>query len=84
MDAITYSFARQNLASTFEKVDEDRTPILVTRKKGDPIVLISLSEYNAMEETAHLLSSPTNAERLAKSIKHLRSGKLNAHDLVEE
>ncbi len=84
MDAITYSFARQNLASTFDKVDEDRSPILDKKKKGEPIVLISLSEYNAMEETAHLLSSPTNAERLATSIKHLRANKLNAHDLVEE
>ena len=84
METITYSHARQNLAKTMDQVEENRSPLLITRQSGEPVVMISLSEFNALEETAHLLSSPANAERLAQSIKHLRSGKLKPHQLKQE
>lgn len=83
METVTYSHARQNLAKTMDMVEENRSPLLITRQNGAPVVMISLSEFNALEETAHLLSSPANAERLAQSIKHARAGKSKPQKLVE-
>ncbi|GBU08876.1 antitoxin of the YoeB-YefM toxin-antitoxin system [Gammaproteobacteria bacterium] len=83
MEAISYSYARQNLAKTMDKVEEDRSPVLITRQNGAPVVMMALSEFNALEETAHLLSSQANLERLTQSIKHARAGKLKQYKLVE-
>ena len=60
MKAITYSAARQNLAKTMENVCKDHAPIIVTRKTTDSVVIISLEDYEALEETAYLLRSPKN------------------------
>ncbi|WP_111742138.1 YoeB-YefM toxin-antitoxin system antitoxin YefM [Leminorella richardii] len=75
MEKISYSKARQNLAATMVKTIEDRAPILITRQNGDPCVLMSLEEYESLEETAYLMRSPANAIRLMTSIEELRSGK---------
>ncbi|MGA2690867.1 MAG: type II toxin-antitoxin system prevent-host-death family antitoxin [Opitutaceae bacterium] len=72
MKAITYTSARANLASTMDRVCEDRTPVTITRSgKGQAVVLLSLEEYEQLEETAHLLRSPANALRLMSAIEHL-------------
>ncbi len=63
-DTITYSRLRNNLARALDKVNEDRTPLLIVRQRGKPAVLLSAEEYSALEETAHLLRSPKNAMRL--------------------
>ncbi|GFN45915.1 antitoxin [Candidatus Regiella insecticola] len=73
MKTISYSKARQNLSATMVNVIEDKIPILITRQKGKPCVLISLEEYESLEETAYLLRSPANAKRLMHSIEELRS-----------
>lgn len=83
MDAITYSSARQHLADTMDKVTDDRSSILITRQKGEPVIMMSLAEYNSLQETAHLLRSPANAKRLIKSIESLRQGKTAAKTLIE-
>ena len=76
MKAITYTAARENLASTMDRVCEDRAPVTITRSgKGQAVVLLSLEEYEQLEETAHLLRSPTNAKRLMASIENLNRGK---------
>lgn len=83
MDAISYTFARANLASTMEKVCEDHSPIIITRKSETPVVMISLEDYQAMEETTYLLRSPSNARQLLESIAELESDKGVARDLIE-
>ena len=84
METINYTHARAHLSDTMDRVNEDRAPLLVTRQKGEPVVMISLSEFNALEETAYLLRSPNNAERLIKSINSLRAGKAKPRLLIEE
>lgn len=74
MDVVNYSTARQNLASLMDKVTHDRAPVIVTRQGAEDVVLMSLSEFEGWQETAHLLASPANAERLRRSIKQLNAG----------
>ncbi|RIJ10416.1 type II toxin-antitoxin system prevent-host-death family antitoxin [Pseudomonas sp. 91RF] len=84
MDTINYTTAHAHLAETMDRVNEDCAPLLVTRQKGEPVVMMSLAEYNALEETAYLLRSPANAERLIKSIGEMRAGKAQVRQLIEE
>ena len=74
MKAITYSAARQNLAKTMESVCKDHAPVIVTRKSTDSVVIMSLEDYEALEETAYLLRSPKNTRRLIESIAQLEEG----------
>lgn len=83
MDAITYSRARAHLAETMERVCDDHAPIVITRKNERSVVMISLEDYRAIEETAYLLRSPKNARRLLESSAELRSGGGTAQDLFE-
>lgn len=71
MDAVTYSHTRQHLAEIMNKVSEDRAPVLITRQAGKPVVMMSLDDYNALEETAYLLRSPKNAKRLMAAVNQL-------------
>lgn len=75
MTAITYTAARENLAATMDKVCEDGAPVIITRNRDQSVVMLSLTEYEALEETAHLLRSPANARRLLESIQSLEAGK---------
>jgi antitoxin YefM len=75
MQAITYTAARENLASTMDQVCRDSAPVIITRNREQAVVMISLDEYEALEETAHLLRAPANAKRLLASISALESGK---------
>ena len=70
MYTINDTTARAQLAETMDRVNEDCIPLLVTRQKGEPVMMMSLAQYNALEETAYLLRSPANAERLIKSHWH--------------
>lgn len=74
MKAITYTAARENLASTMDQVCEDRAPVVITRNRNQSVVMLSLDEFESLEETAHLLRAPANARRLLKSITALESG----------
>lgn len=75
MKTVNYSDARQNLTSVMNDTINDRVPILITRQNGIPCVLLSLDEYQSLEETAHLLRSPANARHLLDSIDELNNGK---------
>ncbi len=75
MDAITYTTARANLADTMDRVCEDHEPIIITRNSQQAVVMMSLDDFNALEETSYLLRSPKNARRLLESIASLESGK---------
>ncbi|HNR13825.1 MAG TPA: type II toxin-antitoxin system prevent-host-death family antitoxin [Thermodesulfobacteriota bacterium] len=83
MKAITYTTARQTLAKTIDKVCKDHAPVIVTRKSSNAVVIMSLDDYEALEETAYLLRSPKNAKRLLESIAQLEKGKGTEKELVE-
>lgn len=83
MDTITYTSARGNLAKTMKKVCEDHSPVVITRKSEKPVVMMSLEDYQALEETAYLLRSPENARRLLESIAQLESGNGFEKDLAD-
>ena len=83
MDAISYTAARANLSKTMEQVCNDHAPIIITRKSESPVVMLSLEDYQAMEETAYLLRSPANARDLLESIAALEAGKGIKRELIE-
>ncbi|MGK2958403.1 MAG: type II toxin-antitoxin system Phd/YefM family antitoxin [Acidimicrobiales bacterium] len=84
MDTISYTAFRSHLASVLDKVNEDHAPILVTRQNGKPAVVMSLQDFKSYEETAYLMASPKNAERLNLAIAEAQAGKIIRQDLVEE
>jgi antitoxin YefM len=83
MDAISYTAARANLATTMQKVCNDHAPVIITRKSEAPVVMISLEDFEAMQETTYLLRAPTNARRLLESIAELESGHGQERELLE-
>jgi antitoxin YefM len=76
MKSLTYTEARENLANTINRVCEDNAPVIITRRRDQSVVMLSLSEYESLEETAHLLRSPANAKRLFDSLDSIKRGKL--------
>ncbi len=83
MNAITYSAARENLAETIDRVCDDHDPVIITKKRSSSVVMISLEDYEAMEETAYLLRNPANARRLLQSMEEVEKGNL-IHKTIEE
>lgn len=83
MDAISYSTARANLAKTMDRVCEDHTALIITRKGESSVVMLSLDDYQALEETAYLLRNPTNARRLLQAVDELGSGGGKERSLAE-
>lgn len=83
MDVVSYSELRQKLKAHMDRVCDDHAPLLVTRQNGPPVVMLSLAEYEGLEETLHLLASPANAERLLHSIAEANAGRLVEHDLIK-
>lgn len=83
MDAVTYSSARANLASTMDRVCNDHEALIITRNGDQSVVMLSLEDYNALEETAYLLRNPTNARRLLSAIGQLNAGKGIERELTE-
>ena len=81
MDVVTYSEARANLKAVMDQVVNDRAQVVVTRKNGEAVVMLSLDDWNAIEETMHLLSSPRNSQRLRDSISELDAGGGEARSL---
>jgi antitoxin YefM len=75
MDAITYTTARAKLADTMDRVCDDHEAIIITRNGQQSVVMMSLDDFKAMEETTYLLRSPRNAKRLLESITALESGR---------
>lgn len=71
MHTVSYTSARNHLAETMNQVCNDHEPIIITRAKSDPVVMISLEDFAAMEETQYLLRSPANAARLTEAIDEI-------------
>ena len=83
MNAITYTEARENLAKTIQQVCRDHDPVIITRKREDSVVMISLEDYESLTETAYLLKNPKNASRLLASVGELEHGKGCERELHE-
>ena len=83
METISYTMARKELSRTMSKVCDDHVPVIITRQTAEPVVLLSLEDYHALEETAYLLRSSKNAERLALAIEEIESGKAVERELSE-
>ena len=83
MDAITYTKARENLAQTIDSVCENHEPVIITKKNDRSVVMLSLEDYQALEETAYLLRNPKNARRLLDSVNELDAGGGTERALIE-
>jgi len=83
MQAVTYSEARHGLKSFMDTACSNHEPILITRRKNESVVLLSLEDYESLMESEYLLSSPANAARLIQSIQEAQSGKRTSLDALE-
>jgi antitoxin YefM len=83
MDAITYTYARANLAASMDRVCNDHEALIITRNSEQSVVMLSLEDYKALEETAYLLRSPANAKRLLAAVEQLGAGGGQARELAE-
>ena len=83
MAYVTFTDLRNNLASHLDKIEADRTELVVTRQNHDPVVIIALSEWEGMKETVHLLGTPANARHLLESIAEADAGRLVERDLID-
>ncbi|WHA04317.1 type II toxin-antitoxin system prevent-host-death family antitoxin [Candidatus Bandiella numerosa] len=84
MDAITYTKARKNFTQTMNKVCDDHAPLIITRQNQKPIVMMSLEDYNSIEETLYLLKNSKNASRLSKALDDLKQSNFSDKQLIEE
>jgi len=83
METMSYTTFRNHLASALDKVNTDHTPVLITRQNGDPAVVLSLDDFKSYEETAYLMSSTKNAQRLNQAIEQLESSNGSEKCLIE-
>lgn len=83
MEVCTYTDARAKLKELMDRVVADKTQVVVTRQRAEPVVMVSLSDWNAMEETMHVLSTRNNADRLRELVRELEAGKGKVRELFE-
>lgn len=84
MQILNYSQARASLKTVMEDVCRDSEPTIITRQTGKPVVMLSLDDYNGIQETLYLLSSRKNAERLLTSVAKIKNGKAFQRALINE
>ncbi len=84
MKTLSSTDLRANLSAVMDRVNDDHEPVIVTRAKGKPVVMVSLEDWASMDETTYLLASPENARRLREAIKGLNEGKGVINELNEE
>ena len=82
MNILTFSEARAGLKTVMDDVCKDHAPTVITRVSGEHVVMLSLADFNSMEETLYLLRSPKNASRLMESSAQLESGKAQIRELI--
>lgn len=83
MRTMSYSESRANYAETLDRVVDDREEVIITRAGHEPVVMVSLADYESLKETAYLLRSPENAQRLLRSIDRLEGGEGDEHNVIE-
>ena len=82
MQAVSFSELRKDMKHIMDMTRERHEPTIITRKHGN-MVIMSLEDYNALQETAYILSNPKNAQRILASLTELRSGKGKEHKLID-
>ena len=75
MSTLSYTAARENLAATMDQVCDNHEPVVITRQQQRSVVILSLEDFKALEETAYLLRNSANARRLLAATKQLDSRK---------
>ncbi|QDZ15972.1 type II toxin-antitoxin system Phd/YefM family antitoxin [Humibacter ginsenosidimutans] len=83
MKTMSYTESRARYADVLDSVVDDREEVVVTRSGHEPVVIVSLEDYESLRETAYLMRSPANARRLLDAMERLEAGKGRAHDLIE-
>ena len=83
MDSVSYTTARAELARVMDRVCDNHEPLVITRQGRQSVVLLSLDDYESMEETAYLMRSPENARRLVAAIADLEKGQGTERQLAE-
>lgn len=84
MQSIFFTEAQQNLDHLCQKACQDHESYIVNREDNNHVVILSLADFNAWQETHYLLSNPANAKRLLRSLDKARNGQLMQKDLIEE
>lgn len=84
MKVVNYSEFRNNLAENLNVVNDDGDIVVVSRSKGKNVVVMSLEEYNSIQETLHLNSSKANRKRLEAALDEMKKGKFAKHKLIEK
>jgi len=83
MEVTTYSNFRQNLKAHLDGIVNDQKPLYVTRANGEDVVVLSKSDYEGLQETYYLMSSPKNAERLLEALEQANKGLGVKRNLIE-
>ncbi|HEB4103577.1 TPA: type II toxin-antitoxin system prevent-host-death family antitoxin [Acinetobacter baumannii] len=83
MQILNFSQARACFKEVMEDVCRDHEPTVITRQSGNPVVVISLEDFNGMQETMYLLSSTKNSKRLLESVARIKAGQTKKRDLIQ-
>lgn len=83
MNVVCYSEVRQNFKQVLDEVCSNHEPIVITRQRGEDVVMLSLADYNSLQETVYLLSSPKNAQRLMESAEQIKAAAAQIRSLIE-
>ena len=83
MKTMSYTESRARYAEVLDGVANDREEVIITRAGHDPVVIVSLEDYESLRETAYLMRSPANARRLLDAMERLEAGHGEAHDLID-
>ena len=83
MKTMSYTESRARYAEVLDGVTNDREEVVITRAGHDPVVIVSLEDYESLRETAYLMRSPANARRLLDAMERLEGGRGDAHDLID-
>jgi antitoxin YefM len=83
MKTLSYTESRARYAEVLDSVVNDREEVVITRAGHDPVVLMSLADFESLRETAYLMRSPANARRLLDAMERLEDGRGEQHDLVD-
>jgi antitoxin YefM len=83
MKTLSYTESRARYAEVLDSVVNDREEVVITRAGHEPVVIVSLEDFESLRETAYLLRSPANARRLLDAMERLESGSGEAHDLLD-
>ena len=83
MKTLSYTDSRARYAEVLDSVVDDREEVVITRAGHEPVVIVSLEDYEALKETAYLMRSPANARRLLDAMERLEAGRGEQHGLID-